>query len=187
MTAEQRKNAPRKPTCRLKIFNRKVNHYTLGRKSMDDARIRELVGRLDTAKALDGENAWGELRPLGAAVLPFLAEFYPKARKWQGRAALIFHAMGYARTSETAFQLGLAALRDKATIVRYRACGLCAYSLRSDAVAPLKQMLEHPEAQTVADARAAIDAIQRRNHHYFVDRNHSGQSFWEVNPGDIAA
>lgn len=154
---------------------------------MDDARIRELVGKLDTAKALEGENAWEELKPLGAAVVPFLAEFYPKARKWQGRAALIFHAMAYARTSETAFQLGLAALKDKATIVRYRACGVCAYSLRSEAIAPLKQLLQHPDSQTVADARAAIDAIQHRNHHYFMDRDHSGRSFWEVNPGDVAA
>ena len=154
---------------------------------MDDARIRELVGKLDTASALVGEDAWEALKPLGAAVVPCLAEFYPKARKWQGRAALIFHGVGYARTSEIAFQLGLVALRDKATIVRYRACSLCAYSLRSEAIAPLKQLLRHPDSQTVADARAAIDAIQRRNHHYFVDRDHSGRSFWEVNPGDVAA
>ena len=153
---------------------------------MDDDQIREWVRKLDTAKALEGENAWDELKPLGAAVVPFLAEFYPKARKWQGRAALVFHAVAYARTSEAAFQLGVAALRDKATIVRYRACGLCAYSLRSEAIAPLKQLLQHPDSQTIADARAAIDAIQHRNHHYFVDRDHTGRSFWEVNPGDTA-
>src|SRR5512138_796833 len=127
---------------------------------MDDARIRQLVGKLDTAKALEGENAWAELSPLGVAVVPFLAEFYPKARKWQGRAALVFHVLRYARTSEIAFQLGLAALKDKATVVRYRACGVCAYSLRTEAIAPLKQLLQHPDSQTVADARAAIDAIQ---------------------------
>ncbi len=155
--------------------------------NMDDVQIRELVKGLDTAKVLEGEIAWNEVRPLGAAVVPFLVEFYPKARKWQGRAALIFHAMRYARTSEAAFQLGLAALRDKATIVRYRACGLCAYSLRSDAIGHLKQLLQHADSQTVADARAAIDAIQHRNHHYFVDRGHSDKSFWEVNPGDVAA
>jgi hypothetical protein len=35
---------------------------------MDDARVRELVQKLDTAKALEGEIAWNELRPLGVAV-----------------------------------------------------------------------------------------------------------------------
>src|SRR6476620_1537258 len=154
---------------------------------MDEARIREFVKNLDTAKMLDGEAAWNELKPLGAAVVPFLAEFYPKARKWQGRAALVFHAIGYARTSEAAFQLGLVALRDRATVVRYRACGLCAYSLRPEAIGPLTQLLGHPDSQTVEATRAAIYAIQHRNHHYFVDRDHSGRLFWEVNPGDIAA
>jgi hypothetical protein len=154
---------------------------------MDDARIRELVGRLDTAKAREEEDAWNALKPLTVDVVPYLAEFYPKARKWQARAAVIFHAMRYARASEPAFQLGLTALRDKATIVRYRACGLCAYSLRNDAIPHLQELLRHSDADTVADAKAAIDAIRSRNHHYFVDRSHSGRSFWEVNSGDIAA
>jgi hypothetical protein len=48
-------------------------------------------------------------------------------------------------------------------------------------------LLRHSDADTVADAKAAIDAIRSRNHHYFVDRSHSGRSFWEVNSGDIAA
>ena len=154
---------------------------------MDDDRIRELVRKLDTAKAVDEETAWNELKPLGAAVVPFLADFYPQARKWQGRAALLFHALRYARTSEAAFRLGLEGLRDKATTVRYRACGLCAYSLRGEAIPALKDLLKHSDRQTVADARAAIDAIQQRNHHYFIDRDHSGRSFWEVNPGDVSS
>ena len=153
---------------------------------MDPSQVRELLRRLDTARNLDSEAAWNQLRPLGAAVVPFLAEFYPKAKKWQARAAIVFHATRYARTSDEAFRLGVKALNDRATLVRYRACGLCAYSLREDAVPSLEPLLGHSDAQTAADARAAIDAIGHRNHHYFIDRDHSGRSYWEVNPGDRA-
>jgi hypothetical protein len=100
---------------------------------------------------------------------------------------LLFHSIRYARTSEAAFQLGVAGLRDKATLVRYRACGLLAYSLREDALPHLEELLHHPDSKSVADAKAAIDAIRQKNHHYFIDRTHSGKSFWNVNPGDVAA
>lgn len=154
---------------------------------MHDTEIRELVSALDTADPLAGEAAWSRLKPLGAALVPYLADFYPQARKWQGRAALVFHATRYARVSEAAFQLGLAALHDKSTVVRYRACGLCAYSLRHEALPALAALRDHKDAKTAEDARAAIDAIRRRNHHYFHDRTHSGHVFWEVNPEDSPA
>jgi hypothetical protein len=153
---------------------------------MDPARIRQLVKQLDTAKARDEEEAWVQLKPLGKDVVPYLAEFYAQARKWQGRVSLLFHSIRHARTSEAAFQLGVDGLRDKATMVRYRACGLLAYSLREDAIPHLEELLCHPDSKTVADAKAAIDAIRQKNHHYFIDRTHSGRSFWDVNPGDVA-
>ena len=151
---------------------------------MNAEEVRQWVRQLDTAKSLDEERAWSQLKPLGIEVVPFLAEYYPRARKWQGRAALVFHSVRYARTSEAAFQLGLAALQDKATVVRYRACGLCAYSLRQEAIPRLKALLLHQDRETAADAKAAIDAISSRNHHFFVDRDHSGRSFWNVSEGD---
>lgn len=151
---------------------------------MDKQQIESLVSALDTSKAPNGEAAWSELRPLGAQVVPYLAAFYPRAKTWQGRASLVFHSVRFARESEAAFQLGLAALRDKSTVVRYRACGLCAYSLRKDAIPPLEALLKHEDRKTVEDAIAAIDAIKHKNHHYFYDRSHSGQSFWVVNDQD---
>ena len=152
---------------------------------MTPAEIRERVRRLDTTSARDEEEAWVSLRDLGGSVVPYLAEAYASFRKWQGRASLVFHSTRYARTSEEAFRLGLDALSDKATVVRYRACGLLAYSLRSEALPPLEALLQHPDARTVDDATAAIDAITHANHHYFIDRSHSGRSFWEVNEGDV--
>jgi hypothetical protein len=69
-------------------------------------------------------------------------------------------------------------------MVRYRACGLCAYSLRQEALPSLQSLLSHKDGKTVEDAVAAIEAIEQQNHHLFVDRTHSGRSFWIVNESD---
>ena len=147
---------------------------------MDDQEIAFLVKQLDTRKFLEQEAVWEKLRPLGERVLPFLLGAYPTTGKWQGRVALVFHSVRYARTSEAAFRLGLAACGDKATLVRYRACGLLAYSLRVDALPTLEALLGHRDGRTAEDAAAAIDAIRGRNHHYFIDRGHTGHIFWRV-------
>jgi hypothetical protein len=151
---------------------------------LNQTEIRKLVKALDISNSKQAEGAWLQLKPLGEAVVPYLAEYYPLARKWQCRVALVFHSIRYARTSETAFQLGITALNDRATLVRYRACGLLAYSLRKEAIPYLKSLLKHKDSKTVEDAAAAINAIQKQNHHYFVDRNNTGKVFWEVNQGD---
>jgi hypothetical protein len=148
---------------------------------MNKQEIISLVKRLDTASSLEQETAWAKLRPLQEQVVPYLLEAYPTTRRWQGRVALVFHSIRFARTSEAAFQLGLIACEDKAAPVRYRACGLLAYSLRVEAIPHLEALLKRREKKTVADAAAAIDAIEKRNHHYFVDRNHTGRIFWQVN------
>ena len=150
----------------------------------EESEIQRLVTALDTKSTSQEEAAWAKLKPLGSNVVDHLAAFYPKAKTWQGRASLVFHSIRYARQSEAAFQLGLAALTDKSTVVRYRACGLCAYSLRRDALQGLRLLVSHKDTRTAEDAAAAIDAIEHQNHHLFVDRTHSGRSFWVVNESD---
>lgn len=152
---------------------------------MHDVQIHDALKTFDTASTSAHEAAWAALKPLGVSVVPFLAEYFPYTKKAQGRVALIFYAIQFARESEAAFELGLLALNDKATLVRYRACGLCAYSLRKDAIPHLERLLEHKDEKTVEDARAAIDAIRRKNHHFFIDRSHSNSTFWVVNPADV--
>ena len=152
---------------------------------MTPAEIREHVGRLDTTSVHQEQEAWEHLRDLGVAVVPYLAEAYRSCRKWQGRVSLVFHCIRYARVSDDAFRLGLEALSDKSTHVRYRACGLLAYSRRTEAIPHLRPLLQYSDLRTVEDARAAIDAITHQNHHYFVDRDHSGRSRWQVNEGDV--
>jgi integrase len=147
---------------------------------MDEAEIRRRVAALDTADPAEARRAWEELRALGVAVVPHLAEFFPRARKWQGRAALVFHAIRHARDSDHAFRLGLMALRDKSHMVRFRGCGLLAYALRKDALPALQELLGHSDRRTVEDATAAIDAIRSRNHNFFVDRGHTGRLTWTM-------
>jgi hypothetical protein len=147
---------------------------------MDEQTIRMLVKQMDTTRDLDIEAAWVQLRSMGEGVVPYLAEYYPQARKWQCRVWLVYHAIRYARTSDDAFKLGLAARNDRARLVRYRACGLLAYSLRRDALPALRGLLQNTDPATAADATAAIDAIEHHDHHRFV---RSG--FWQVNEGDV--
>jgi HEAT repeat protein len=153
---------------------------------MDDQTIRALVASFDTKDNAVRDAAWQQLRGLGERVLPFFEEFFPRARRLEARRDIAFHCIGHARTNEVAFRIGLAAIADRSTIVRYRGCCILAYSLRRDALPALQELLAHSDAKTAEDARAAIDAIRNGNHHYFVDRGHSGQMFWEVKPAETA-
>jgi hypothetical protein len=151
---------------------------------MDPEEIRSLAEALDRTSFLEQEQVWDKLRPLGEEVVPYLAEFYGRARKWQGRNTAVFQCIPYGRRNEIAFQLGLAACDDRSVWVRHRACELLAYSLRKEARPRLKALKKHPDRRTREDASAALKAIKRQNHHLWVDRDNSGRSFWIVNPED---
>lgn len=146
--------------------------------------IRALVARLDSKSEPDREQAWSELRSLGADIVPHLRAGYPGFSHGEGRVALVYHALRYARVSEDAFQLGLAGLSDRSKLVRYRACALLAYSLRKDAIAPLRRLRDDPDWQVRQSCRAAEFAILEKNHHLFIDRRGEGRTAWQVNPDD---
>jgi hypothetical protein len=154
---------------------------------LEPEQIHTLVAALDTQRSSEEATAWRKLVSLGAKVVPFLAEAYPQFRTWQGRASLLHHAIKFARAEDVAFELGLSALRDKSHVVRYRACMAVAYSLRYAAIPQLEVLLSSGDPRTVADARAAIDAIRHQNHHLFIDREHSGKIFWNIPPVEPAA
>lgn len=146
--------------------------------------ISALVSQLDVTSSRKEEEVWALLREHGVGLMPYFRAAYPRFKKWPGRASLVYHAIRYGRSNEDAFQLGLAALQDKAQVVRYRACMLLAYALRDAALPALAACANHADPRTAEDARAAIDAIRNRNHHYFVDRDHSGMMRWVVCPED---
>jgi hypothetical protein len=147
---------------------------------MSPDEIRAHVLRLDNRDVEAASAAWAALRPLQEAVVPYLLEHYRHAPRALARVVLVFHAIRFARTSADAVSLGIAALQDRGTHVRYRACGLLAYSLRRDALPHLRPLLAHADPRTVANAAAAIDAIEHANHHLFIDRNHTGRVRWNV-------
>ena len=151
--------------------------------TLGDDEIRRLVGEIAAASS-SAETAWQRLRELGPTVAPYLLEAYHGAKRWQGRTALVFHTIRFARVSDAAYTLGCQALGDKSYMVRYRACMVLAYSLRAEAIPALEVLLQHTDARTREDAARAVDAIRHQNHHYFVDTQHSGRSFWVVNETD---
>ena len=99
---------------------------------------------------------------------------YSQERLWKRRDEVVYGAIWAARDSDEAVILGVTALSDRARHVRYHACLLLAYSLRTDLLPVLRERLLTIAASNRDDLAAAIDAIESQNHHYFVDRDHSG-------------
>ena len=138
--------------------------------------FREIQGYLET---LDGRGSDEEfaavdaLSELGMGFPALLLERYRQATKWGERASCVYHATKYAKNSAHAFQLGVVALGDRSSRVRYRACMLLAVAQNREALGPLQELLSN--SQSEADARAAIDAIEKSNVHLFVDREHTGK------------
>ena len=143
--------------------------------------IMALVMELDNSKGGASDDTSEKLNSVGEGIVACYLEVYPRFKKWQGRVELVYRATRYSRTRDDAYRLGILALADKAAIVRYRACGLLAYSLRRDAIPFLETLLTHPTKDTAEHAAAAIDAINHQNHNYYVDRTHTCRGFWIIN------
>ncbi len=143
---------------------------------MKEARIEHLLSRLDGSGSDEEWDAKDRLKQeLGDKLPYYLLNKYRISRKWNVRISCVYHAIGYARRSKDAFTLGMEALGDRSRPVRYRACMLLAYSQNRDALPELWPTLKHKDQQTREDVKAAIDAIVNQNHHYFVDREHTGK------------
>ena len=136
---------------------------------------------MDTTRSSDAEAAWEKVKASAFDIPLYFLEAYPRFKKWQGRRDLVFHCIRFARTSEQAFKLGCAAMNDKATLVRYRAACLLAYSLRKDAIPILRSAAQVHDEATRKDCERAIRAIEKQDHHLFMA--HRADS-WIVNSGD---
>jgi hypothetical protein len=118
------------------------------------------------------------------SLVPLLIKAFPHVRRSAGRASILFWLVRFARTQPAVVSLAISALSDRAYLVREEACSILAYSLSREVLPSLASLQTHPDQKTRAAARAAVDAICNNNHHYFVDRGHTGRTFWGVNPGD---
>lgn len=151
---------------------------------MEDEAIRAALKRMDTTSSRALHEAATPLRELGERAVPYFRNFVPLAKTYQCRAALLHLATRYARTNRVAFEMGLEGCDDRSSLVRYRACGLLAYSLRKEALPRLQALLDHPDAKTREDAAAAIQAIRKKSHHRYINRDGKGFVRWVVNDSD---
>jgi hypothetical protein len=138
------------------------------------AEISELLERLDGSGSDSEWQAIAQLRSIEN--LPdYLADYYERSKRFGARAACVFHCVAYARTSESAFLLGIKATEDKSVVVRYRAALLLAVAQRDQATPALQAMLNrHAGGASARDAAAALQAITMKNPNLFVDRENSG-------------
>ena len=96
------------------------------------------------------------------------------------RGTAVFCVLPYVRQNEVALKIGKLAVFDKSRQVRFKACALLAYSLRTDIIETLQNARLKVAAAERLDFDAAIDAVQRGNHHFFYDRNHTGRIKWDL-------
>lgn len=141
---------------------------------MNDQKINQNLSKLDGSGSDEEFAAVRQLEMLGDRFPSVLLAHYRNASNWGSRASCVYHAIKYAHNNDAAFQLGLLATAGQSKHVRYRACMLLAVSQNPLAIDSLESLLIDPDS--AADAEAAIDAIRGGNHHYFVDRDHSGKS-----------
>ena len=150
--------------------------------SNHDAHINALIDCLngrDTQQRMDANGRLHEL--LGDRLPRYLLLRYHTQKHWQSRHDYVYQAQIYARRSEDAIALGKLAVSDRSKEVRFRACALLAYSSRRDLLPFLQEKLEKAkDPETREDIIAAMDAITEQNHHYFMDRDHSGKLKWYV-------
>jgi hypothetical protein len=146
--------------------------------AMQADRVSVLVEAFSVSRRQQIDAAWKIAESMGDDLIGLLATTFPQIRTSAGRASVLRYVGKFSRDSEVAFRMGIIATQDRAYDVRYYGCALLAYSLRTDALPALSPLLKHSDHRTVEDARAAIDAITRRNHNFFKDRDHSGRVIW---------
>lgn len=147
---------------------------------MSEDKLRRALSLLSGPSLYVNLDGIRQLEGLGEDVPKTLLKHYRQSRGWRARLSCVYFAVPYARTNDDVAKLGIEALNDKPRKVRYRACSLLAYSLREDVLTYLRSMLNHDDSITVADVRAAIECIEAKNHHWFMDRGHTGRVKWTV-------
>jgi hypothetical protein len=147
--------------------------------------LDEVITALDCRNESDtGRNQILLHEKYGLDVLvPFYIAAFPRIKNWIGRKYVMFWIERYARRNPDVVKLARFALNDKSWKVRHDACSTLAYALDTESLPFLRELLKHKKKETRDDAAAAIDAIENRNHNYFVDRQHAGNIFFD--PGRI--
>jgi hypothetical protein len=113
-------------------------------------------------------------------LVPVLVAAFSLTKRAYGRAAILSRLLPFARLSPPITVLASQALLDRSYIVREHGCMVLAYSQAHTALSSLHEATTHADPRTQSDARAAISAIESRNHNRYVDRQETGNTFWQV-------
>jgi len=147
--------------------------------------VEEVIAALDRTSQREIDAGTEDLfaRYGRESLVGAFVQAFPRMRHWEGRNAVLFWLIKFARKLPEVVELAKQALGDKAALVRMQACAALAFSLRDDALPALEGLASHRHMRTREWAEAAMDAIRHKNHHYFVDRGHTGRSFWAPDGG----
>ena len=112
-------------------------------------------------------------------LIPVYVKAFPKIKNWPGRMYISFTLIPYVKINQDVFDLALIGIFDKSKIVRNYCCSMLAYAKKTEAIPYLKKLNISRYETSHEDAIAAIAAIEKQNHHLWVDREDSGNIFWE--------
>jgi hypothetical protein len=113
-------------------------------------------------------------------LIPALVTAFPHMRRAWGRMQVLSSLVPYARVRPDAVGLASRALTDRSYLVRQEACALLAYALDPATLDALEAAARIADVRTREDIRAAVRAIQSRNHNLYADRAGDGNTFWQV-------
>lgn len=114
------------------------------------------------------------------SLVPLLITACSSVKSFKGRKTILFYLLPHVRSYPALLDLALLAINDRSQLVREEALGIVAYSLEDRALPLLQSHLSHPDPITQASVLASIDAIKNKNHHLFLDRDHTGNTRWVV-------
>jgi hypothetical protein len=123
-------------------------------------------------------HLWGAHRTRD--LVPAVVAAFSLTKHAYGRAAILSRLLPFARLSKLITALASRALLDRSYIVREHGCMVLAYSQAQSALSSLRVATTHADPRTQADALAAINAIESRNHNRYVDRQETGSTSWQV-------
>lgn len=114
---------------------------------------------------------------------PYLySKLFSGFSRYYGRLYCVYFSQRYTRIFESSSKIAEKGVHDRSKFVRYRSFRCLALNPSNDSLISLEKLdMNALSEDDVANARAAINAIRKKNHHLFLDRDESGRVFIRVN------
>jgi hypothetical protein len=145
-----------------------------------------LVAPLDRSFfADDGPRVWQEealrraLVDAGEDFYDYIVRTFPHTKPASVRAAILSYLFGDSRHDRRVIDIAALALNDRSRNVRFNAYALLAYSGRSECISMLRLARANADTTDCIDIDAAMVALEKGNHTFFLDRRQLGRTKWE--------